>query len=103
MQPQAAVACTYSMLMVQANQTVDSYTTLRTFTDGSRSYSFRTPLQMRRFIDAGLTHTAELIPAMSPLYCDASAAQTRLACSALEKYAGFLTQSMYVVEYLLAV
>ena len=42
--------------MLQSNQTVDSYTTLRTFTDGSRSYSFRTPLQMRRFIDAGLTH-----------------------------------------------
>lgn len=41
-------------------------------------------------------HTAELIPAMSRLCCDASAVQTRLACSALEKYAGFLTQSMYV-------
>ncbi|KAL0023606.1 hypothetical protein WJX77_006297 [Trebouxia sp. C0004] len=41
----------------QANQTVDSYTALRTLTDGSRSYSFRTPLQMRRFIDAGLTHS----------------------------------------------
>ena len=44
------------MFALQANQTVDSYTTLRTLTDGSRSYSFRTPLQMRRFIDAGLTY-----------------------------------------------
>ena len=42
----------YGTFMLQTNQTLDSYTTLRTFTDGSRSYSFRTPLQMRRFIDA---------------------------------------------------
>jgi len=48
-------------------------------------------------------HIAELIQATSRLFCDASAAQTRLACSAWGKYAGFLTQSMYVVEYLLAV
>ena len=45
-------------------------------------------------------HTAELIHVMSPLFCSASAVQTRLACSAWEKYAGFLTQSKYVVEYL---
>ncbi len=48
-------------------------------------------------------HTAELIQATSRLCCDASAVQTRLACSAWGKYAGFLTQSVYVVEYQLAV
>ena len=43
-------------------------------------------------------YTAELIQATSHLFYDASAVQTRLACSAWGKYAGFLTQSMYVVE-----
>ena len=47
--------------------------------------------------------TAELIQATSRLFCDVSAVQRRLACSAWGKYAGFLTQSMYVTEYLLAV
>ena len=34
----------------------DSYTLLRTLTDGQRSYSFRTPNQMRGFIEAALAH-----------------------------------------------
>lgn len=42
--------------MLQGVTQADSASVLRTFTDGNRSYSFQTPLQMQRFLGAALTH-----------------------------------------------
>lgn len=88
--------------MLQANQTADGYTALRTLTDGSRSYSFGTPLQMRRFIDAGLTH-CRTYPSDVAFVLRCLGSSETAGLQRLGEYAGFLTQSMYVTEYLLAV
>lgn len=49
--------CNFDNLLfatLQGGGTGDSRATLRLFTDGTRSYSFKTPLQMRRFVGAAL-------------------------------------------------